>query len=280
MNNSKNALPLMLFFFCLLLTACKKKEKPDNPDDTSLKGKLKTELSPGSLLYTFNYDDKGLLTKKTTDLIKTGGVPFIKEAEVRDYQYENGKITTVKLSVKNTADAPLKLYLTERYQYQGEFITDFYETAEYEKPSSGMTPGHTKFSYNPLTGHLTGSTWTPETLKYPISSAIVHQYGTDSKGNLTSDKTTYYDTGGKISSILTLTATYDDKVNPHFKLGGFWDIFRFFAKNNYTEIFQVQSDGSSTVSNYRYEFDTEGRPVKVFRTLNNNTQLLREYTYY
>jgi hypothetical protein len=85
---------------------------------------------------------------------------------------------------------------------------------------------------------------------------------------------------GNIFAISTLKVSYDDKFNPHFKLGGFWDIFRYFSKNNFTELYRVQADGSINITNNHYEFDTDGRPIKVFKTSDNKTQLFREYTYY
>jgi len=240
----------------LLLQSCKhdkgtvKPECVDNPGQ--LAGKLKSVLVNGEKEFwtAYSYAQDGTLEKeqsfnKTTVQNET------------DFDYAGGKITSTVLK-RNYADG-LSPAVVRHFYYANGMLSSIreFDVDPYSLERSAL---NYVFSYSG--GVL------KELRTEVVRSAgdyVLYQlakFDADARGNLVKAEIQTY-RNNQVQNTEIRQYTYDDNINPMVKLTDPMKFSIYFSPNNVIkETITPTAGGNSTVVNYQYEYNTDGRPSK------------------
>jgi hypothetical protein len=272
MSKSIFASLLVLILIGGVLSSCKKDKVAEEPPKDEFKGKLQTVVS-GEYLNTYFYNKQGLVESMS---VAINGTLFTKLA----YAYLNGKLDRVDVSNLQSDGKSFKLVLTHQYRYQGNQFTELIGTPVLNEPNT-LNAVNGKFTYDASGKLLNYALWNPnEDPKYVQQYPVWH-VTFDNKGNIITVVTKTYDKDENLLSTAETKYEYDDKPNPYYQLGEADDVLAYFSMNNCVKITYQFSTGNY-VEHYSYEYNAEGKPVKMYKntSLNSATKLVKAFTYY
>lgn len=244
----QSALTLLTAICIIFSTSCKK-DKESQRQDTLL-----TQYITSSETTTYSYDDNNRATGYAVENI----VPSYNYTAAYSYN-SSGQLTEVRYNPANSIEDTKDVYT---YNSNGQLMTmeSFYVTNTY---SSLFAKYEADYS---TTGRVKLYRYSSAGAGIPFLNT---EYILDNKGNVVQQLT--YDTGGNLI-VTTENADFDNKKLPSMSLQqtGFVQ-----STHNYGKVTVTPTGGSSSVTTYVYEYDSDGFPTK--RTA--STGAIVRYTY-
>jgi hypothetical protein len=265
-------------FICILtialaygvVSSCKKKDNKPDLELKQPKGKLKS-IKEGGFESVYFYNKEGQADYKS---VSSYGSLVTKV----QYVYGGGRLERSEYA-NAQADGSLKLIFSRVYQYQGSHFTDMVSVPGITSTNS-PTLSNGKFTYDGSGKISTYAFWSPVDDPMYVQQFPVWQASLDARGNIIQLVTTNYDKAGNVLSTSKTTYEYDDKPNPRYLLGEPEDPLYFFSTNNMVSMTYESLAGAKFTEQYSYDYNTDGKPVKKYKTFHNVTSLVNEFSYY